>query len=103
MEKKRQDQDRRAVAMRYSPPGDRAPRVTAKGRGERARKILDLAGSHGVPVRRDPDLLEVLFQVELDREIPPALYQVVAEILAFLYTVNAAQPPQPSSDSPSES
>lgn len=89
MEKRKREAQ--AVAMRYRLPEDRAPRVTAKGKGEIARKILDLARSHGIPVRRDPDLLEVLFQVELDREIPPAVYQAVAEILAFLYAVNAGQ------------
>ncbi|HLC26237.1 MAG TPA: EscU/YscU/HrcU family type III secretion system export apparatus switch protein [bacterium] len=91
MREKRRPHKKRAVVLEYSPPGDRAPRVTAKGQGEIAQKILELARSHGIPLRKDPDLLEILFQVELEKEIPPAVYQVVAEILAFLYTINAGQ------------
>ena len=80
---------RRAVALRYDDIRDPAPRVVAKGQGEIARKILEIARRHGVPVHEDPDLVEVLAKIELDQVIPPALYQAVAEILAFLYRLNA--------------
>jgi len=98
--KKPPQNEQRAVALEYSPPRDRAPRVIAKGRGEIARKILDLARAHGIPMRQDPDLLEVLFQVELEREIPAEVYPVVAEILAFLYSINATQHSRVSSPDP---
>jgi len=82
---------RRAVALRYDDLKDPAPRVVAKGQGEIAGKIIDLARRHGVPIHEDPDLVEVLAKIELEQVIPPALYQAVAEVLAFLYRLNAQQ------------
>jgi flagellar biosynthesis protein len=74
-----------AVALRYRSHQDQAPRVVAKGRGPVAEKILQLARAHGIPVRQDRNLVEVVSQLRLDQEIPPAVYQAVAEILAFVY------------------
>ncbi len=73
------------VALRYRANQDHAPRVVAKGRGPIAERILQLARAHGIPVRQDRNLVEVLSQLRLDQEIPPAVYQAVAEILAFVY------------------
>lgn len=80
----------RAVALRYERADMPAPRVTAKGTGELARRILALAEEHDVPVRTDPDLLELLAACDLGQEIPSELYQAVAELLAFLYRLNGA-------------
>jgi len=77
-----------AVAVRYDAEKESAPRVVAKGRGVIAEKILELAKQYGVAVVEDPDLLEVLARVELDEEIPPNLYQAMAEVLAFIYRIN---------------
>lgn len=74
-----------AVALRWE--GRSAPRVTAKGQGEVARRILDLAAAHAVPLREDPALLEILSHVELGREIPAPLYHAVAEVIAFAYSL----------------
>lgn len=82
---------KKAVALRYDSLKDPAPRVVAKGRGLVAEKILEIARREGIPVREDPDLLEALAQIELDQVIPPQLYQAVAEVLAFLYRLNAEQ------------
>jgi flagellar biosynthesis protein len=79
----------RAVALRYE-PGRGAPRVAAKGQGDLAEAILALARHHGVPVREDPDLLVLLAACDLGAEIPAELYQTVAELLAYLYRLNAA-------------
>ena len=79
---------KRAVALRYDAASDAAPKVVAKGRGAVADRIVDLARKNAVPVREDVNLVRVLSRLELDREIPPELYQVVAAILAFLYRVN---------------
>ncbi len=84
MQKKRKG----AVALAYSRIRDDAPKVAASGQGAVADKILAIARKAGVPVREDPDLLEVLAQVPVGQEIPPELYQAVAEILAFIYRVN---------------
>ena len=77
-----------AVALRYQADALAAPQVTAKGRGDVARRILDLADRHGIPVRRDGDLLQLLSLCDVGEEIPEDLYQAVAEILAYLYRLN---------------
>ena len=78
-----------AVALQYDVCMDRAPRVTAKGHGLIAEKIIALARERGIPIHEDADLVQALVQLDLQQEIPPALYQVVAEILAFVYRLNA--------------
>lgn len=77
-----------AVALEYTPGKHRAPVVAAKGRGEVAERIIALAEQHGVPIRRDPDLVQVLAKLDLDQAIPPELYAVIAEIFAFVYALN---------------
>ena len=86
-----QEQERKlpqAVALRYAPREDRAPKLTAKGSGPVAEKIIALAKEHGIPMQEDPALVEVLSQLDFYEEIPPLVYGVVAEILAFLYSLN---------------
>lgn len=77
-----------AAALQYDARKDHAPRLTAKGSGWLAEKIVSLAKKHGVPVKEDPNLAQILAGLELDQEIPPPLYRAVAEILAFIYSVN---------------
>ena len=74
-----------AVALRWD--GEGAPRVTAKGRGEVAERILALARDHQVPLREDQALVAVLSKVDLDQQIPPGLYKAVAEVIAFAYAL----------------
>jgi flagellar biosynthesis protein len=71
-----------AVALSYDYSG--APRVTAKGRGAVADNILAVARESGVAIEENPVLAEALSQVELDDEIPEALYRGVAEVLTFV-------------------
>src|SRR5437879_9172765 len=73
------------VALRYRAGEDHAPRVTAKGSGYVADKILELARKHYIPVRQDKTLVQVLSALDLNEAIPPHVYKVVAEILAFVY------------------
>ena len=80
---------RKAVALRYRPDQDRAPRVTAKGSGLVGEKIIQLARAHGIPIEEDPALVQILSQLDFYQEIPPAIYVVVAEILAFVYSMNS--------------
>lgn len=75
---------KKAVALKYV-PGEQAPILTAKGKGKMAEAILEKAKEYGVPIQEDSSLVEVLSQLELDQEIPPELYQLVAEILSFVY------------------
>ncbi len=80
-----------AVALHWDGIG--APRVTAKGRGELAARIAALALEHDVPISDDPELVEVLAQVELGATIPEALFVAVAEVIAFAYSVSDQLPP----------
>jgi len=66
----------------------RAPRVVATGRGSVAEQILEIAFAKGVPVREDPDLVELLAAVEVDAEIPVDAIAAVAEILSYIYRAN---------------
>lgn len=79
---------RAAAALGYDPETDGAPRLLAKGRGEIAERIVALAREHDIPIREDRDLVAVLAQLDLNREIPPELYRAVAELLAFVYRAN---------------
>jgi flagellar biosynthesis protein len=79
---------KRAVALRYDPAKDKAPKLVAKGKGRVAEQILALARKNYIPVREDPNLVQVLSRLNVDQEIPPQVYQAVAAILAFLYRVN---------------
>jgi len=84
----KKENDDKAVALQYKHLRDNAPRVTAKGTGETARKIIELARKHNIPLRNDPDLVEVLSMMNLEEEIPPAIYIVVAELLVYIYRLN---------------
>ena len=78
----------KAVALRYTPKVDRAPKVAAKGSGIVAEKIIELGKKHKIPIREDPALVQILSQLDFNQEIPPAVYGVVAEILAFIYSMD---------------
>jgi len=77
-----------AIALSYQQANNTAPKVVAKGSGFVAEKILTTAKQHGVPVYQNKTLVSMLMAVELDREIPPELYQAVAEVLAYIYRID---------------
>ncbi len=77
-----------AAALRYDTKKDGAPRVTAKGRGGIAEKIIELAKKNDIPIKSDPALVHLLSKVDIDEQIPLELYRAVAEILAFVYSMN---------------
>ncbi len=79
---------RQAAALRYQPKRDRAPKLIAKGQGALAEKLIELARLHDIPIRQDRNLLQILSRLDLNEEIPPQVYQVVAEILAFIYRLS---------------
>lgn len=83
-----EEQRRKAVALGYDEDDDEAPRVKAKGEGEVAKKIIELAEREDVPLYEDEDLVELLYGLDLEEQIPPSLYEVVAEVFAFLYRLN---------------
>jgi len=79
---------RYAVALKYRAGEDAAPKIAAKGRGRLAEKILEIARANNLHIHEDPDLIEVLSRLDLHEAIPPELYVVVAELLAFVYGMN---------------
>lgn len=98
-----QPRDKPAIAVaidqkpRLGPDGSErtAPRVIATGRGSVAEQILEIAFAQGVPVREDPDLVELLATLELEAEIPVDAIAAVAEILSYIYRANGSRPESP--------
>lgn len=87
-----------AVALEQKPrlgAGPNTPRVVATGRGAVAEQILEIAFAEGVPVREDPDLVELLSALELDAEVPIDAIAAVAEILSYIYRANNRAEPGP--------
>lgn len=74
---------KQAIALEYDPE-DAAPKVVASGRGILAEKIIEKARESDVPVHRDDKLADTLSRLEIGEMIPPELYEVVAEILIFV-------------------
>jgi flagellar biosynthesis protein len=85
--KKEHDNDK-AIALKYKKGHDRAPKVTAKGRGALAERILAVARENNIPIKQDKALLDALYRLEIQEEIPEELYRVIAEVLAFIYRMN---------------
>ena len=79
----------KAVALTYDKDKDAAPRLVAKGSGPVAKKIIETAKTHKVPMVEDENLVQVLEALDLETQIPPELYRAVAEVLAFVYRLNS--------------
>lgn len=84
------DIPKKAVALFYD--GETAPRLTAKGNHDIAEKILAIAAEHNIPIREEPDLVNVLSRIKLGDEVPKELYLAVAEIIAFAYMLKGKMP-----------
>ena len=82
-----------AAAIKYDSDKNAAPAITASGKGTIAEKIIALAHEQGIPIKNDPDLIQVLSKLKVGSEIPVELYRAVAEILAFVYSLNENQRP----------
>ena len=76
---------KKAVALKYDPLTNSSPVLVAKGQGELAERILAKAKESDVPIQEDQSLVEVLSKLDIDQEIPPELFAVVADILSFVY------------------
>lgn len=87
----KKDMPKVAAAIRYDPTNSQAPTVTASGRGIIAEKIIEIAKEKGIPLKNDPDLVQILSKLKVGSEIPVELYRAVAEILAFVYSLNEEQ------------
>jgi len=71
-----------AVALLYEGVG--APKVTAKGKGDLAERIVETARAHGVAVEENPALAAALSAIELEEEIPVELYEAVARVISYV-------------------
>ncbi len=95
LENQQQEQDvnldKKAVALKYDQLKDRAPRVIAKGKGHVAEHILATAQKHTIPVYQNKALVNMLMALEIDREIPPELYKAIAEVMAYVYRMDASK------------
>ncbi|NQU16939.1 MAG: EscU/YscU/HrcU family type III secretion system export apparatus switch protein [Candidatus Saganbacteria bacterium] len=79
---------RAAIALRYDTDKDKAPLVLATGRGPVADEILRIADENKIPLYEDPELVKLLSKLEIDAEVPPELYVLVAEVLFFVYKLD---------------
>lgn len=79
------DRKNEAVALKYNPLESTSPVVIAKGKGETAERILKSAEEHNIPIQEDPSLVHLLSKLEIEESIPEELYEVVAELFAFIY------------------
>ncbi|GAE29228.1 EscU/YscU/HrcU family type III secretion system export apparatus switch protein [Halalkalibacter hemicellulosilyticus] len=79
---------KQAVALRYDPTREPAPKVMAKGKGYVAEEIIARAKEHAIPLQEDASLVELLSQLEIHQAIPNELYEVVAEVFSYIYQVD---------------
>ncbi len=80
--------EKKAVAIKYK-KGDIAPIVVAKGKRLMAEKIEKIAQEHGVPVKKDAALAESLYSIEVNQYIPEELYEAVARVLVYIYSLDS--------------
>lgn len=85
---KEETEKRQAVALSYHALNDHAPKIVAKGKGFIADELIKEALKHNVPIQEDASLVAMLSQLELNEAIPDELFEVVAEIFAFIYRID---------------
>ena len=78
----------KTVVLKYDLDKDKAPKITGFGKGQIAEKILKVAEEHKVPFYEDPSLVELLSKLEVNSEVPPKLYSIVAEVLSLVYKID---------------
>ncbi len=84
------EKQKRAVALKYIEDKMQAPLITAIGQGFQAEKIIALAKENKVPLQQDAYLVETLSKLQIGQEIPSDLYEVVAQLLAFVMHADEA-------------
>jgi flagellar biosynthesis protein len=82
---------KKAAALKYNKTYG-VPIVTAIGFGQVADKILESAAENDVPIIENSALVETLTNVPIGQNIPPELYEAVAEIIVFIYRINDEKP-----------
>ena len=79
---------RAAVALRYDLEKDKAPFIIATGQGTVAEEIVRVAEENKIPLYEDRNLVQLLSKIEIDTEVPPTLYVLVAQVLFFVYKLD---------------
>lgn len=87
----KKDLEKIAVALSFDPSKHSAPQVIAKGMGFVAENILKRANEHQIPVYQDEKLANQLKQLEINENIPPEMFEIVAEILVFITQLDREQ------------
>lgn len=78
----------KAAVLKYDVDKDKAPKVVSIGKGQVAEKILKVAEEHRIPFYEDPSLIDLLSKLDIQSEVPPQLYNLVAEVLSFVYKLD---------------
>lgn len=91
----------KAVALRYDPNREEAPRVVAGGKGHMAEQIIRIAIDQGISIHKDADLVEILAKLDIDTLIPVEAFAAVAEILSYIYRTQGRPPPSEEAPEPS--
>lgn len=78
----------RAAAIKYDVKKDKAPKIIASGKAHVAEEILKLAEENEIPFYEDKTLSDILSKLSFDQEIPGEVYNIVAEVLAFVYQLD---------------
>lgn len=86
--------DKVAISLQYDHENMSAPTVTAKGTGHLAEQIIQIAQENNIPLQQDAQLVDLLSQVELNTQIPEALYEAIAQVLIFAYEVSGKEFPE---------
>ena len=74
-----------AIAIKYDKDSKKAPTIVASGKGKIAKQILELAEENDIPMLEDAKLSKLLSSLKIKSEIPPNLFKIVAEVLAFIF------------------
>lgn len=80
-----------AIALKYDKEKDTAPRIIAKGMRFKAEQIREIARQYNIPVMRNIGLANALYRVDVGEEVPEELYDAVAEVLNFIYALQAEE------------
>ena len=78
---------KKATALKYDTKKDNAPKVVASGDRIIASNIIKIAKENNIPIKKDEDMIELLSQIEINKEIPIEMYKGVAEIFSFIYNI----------------
>jgi len=79
-----------AIALEYDE--ENAPVVNAKGTGELAERIIEIAKENDIYLQEDKELIQILAELDLGDEIPESIYKAIAEVIAFAYIIKGKFP-----------